>query len=155
MAETQPTRADLERRRTSMIPFLPRANAAETCGNLEIANHFLTQAIDGRGPLSTISLAGRRALSAGDSRYEPFPVEMNFDAIPRHSLPTEHLPTGTPQIRFFEYNWRLYFVGGQGKSDDSGSFRPLRNEPTLTRTAPSEVTDDHPAYWFAADPPDG
>jgi len=60
--EAQQIRASLDDREGPRYnPFLPRAFAAEACGDLETADNLLERAIEEREALAAITLADRRA----------------------------------------------------------------------------------------------
>jgi predicted Zn-dependent protease len=78
-ADVEQIRASLEERaRGQYIPFLPRAFAAEACGDLDSAYSLLSRAIEEREPLALINLADRRTDLVSDLRYQSLLRRMNL-----------------------------------------------------------------------------
>jgi TolB-like protein len=79
LADAQQIRAGLEERRlTQYIPFLPRAYAAEACGEIDVAHRLLGDAVQEREPLAVIEIADRRIDLLPDRRHHALLHEMNL-----------------------------------------------------------------------------
>jgi TolB-like protein/Tfp pilus assembly protein PilF len=71
--------AELEERSASQyVPFLPRAQASEACGDMERAYELLGGAVEEREPLAVIILSDRRTDLLADPRYQSLLRKMNL-----------------------------------------------------------------------------
>jgi len=67
-----------ERSVRQYVPFFPRAQASEACGDMERAFELLGGAVEEREPLAVSILADRRADMLADPRYHSLLRKMNL-----------------------------------------------------------------------------
>jgi hypothetical protein len=60
------------------VPFLPRAQASEACGDMERAYELMGGAVEEREPLAVPVLSDRRTDLMADPRYQSLLRKMNL-----------------------------------------------------------------------------